>query len=75
MNNVFLYEFSQKAGGLENCTKYLGKKFESRKGFVQFSENMIVEYYQVVVQYLKKWEKPAPKIVEKKEVQVQVEEK
>ena len=55
--------------------KYLGKKFESRKGFVQFSENMIVEYYQVVVQYLKKWEKPAPKIVEKKEVQVQVEEK
>ena len=54
--------------------KYLGKKFESRKGFVQFSENMLVEYYQVVVQYLKKWEKPAPKIVEKKEAQVQVEE-
>ena len=31
--------------------KYLGKKFESRKGFVQFIENMLVEYYQIVAPY------------------------
>ena len=55
--------------------KYLGKKFESRKGFVQFIENMLLEYYQVIVQHLKKWQKPAPKIVEKTQEKVQVEQK
>ena len=28
---------------------------------------MLLEYYQVVVQHLKKWEKPAPKLVKKTE--------
>ena len=42
--------------------KYLGKKFESRKLFVTQIENALVDYYQSVVQYLKNWEKPAPKI-------------
>ena len=41
---------------------YLGKKFESRVKFVSIIEQMLVEYYEGVVQYLKNWEKPAPKI-------------
>ena len=41
---------------------YLGKRFESRKLFVTIIENMLIEYYQGIVQYLKNWEKPAPKI-------------
>ena len=44
--------------------KNLGRKFESRKGFVEIIENMLKDYYKGIVQYVKKWEKPAPKIVE-----------
>ena len=40
----------------------LGRKFESRKGVVQIIEQMILNYYQGVLQYLKKWEKPAPQL-------------
>jgi len=42
---------------------YLGKKFESRKLFVTNLEETLIEFYQVIVQYLKNWEKPAPKLV------------
>ncbi|MDP8227339.1 MAG: hypothetical protein P9L89_06855 [Candidatus Celaenobacter polaris] len=42
--------------------KDLGKKFEGRKVFVKIIENMLIDYYQGIVQYLKKWEKPAPQI-------------
>ena len=45
--------------------KYLGKKFESRKIFVNIIEEMLIKYYQCIVQHLKKWEKPVPKIVPK----------
>lgn len=45
--------------------KYLGRKFESRKLFVNIIEEMLIQYYQIIVQYLKKWEKPVPKIVKK----------
>ena len=45
--------------------KYLGRKFESRKLFVNAIENMLIQYYQMIVQYLKKWVKPVPKIVKK----------
>ena len=41
---------------------YLGRKFESRKQFVNQIESMLVDYYQGIVQYLKNWKKPAPKI-------------
>ena len=41
---------------------YLGKKFESRRQFVNLLERMLIDYYQGIVQYLKNWEKPAPKI-------------
>ena len=42
--------------------KYLGRKFESRKIFVKILEEMLINYYQGIVQYLKKWEKPVPQI-------------
>lgn len=45
--------------------KYLGRKFESRKLFVKIIEEMLIQYYQIIVQHLKKWEKPVPKIVKK----------
>ncbi len=45
--------------------KYLGRKFISRSIFVSSIEEMIIDYYQGIVQYLKKWEKPAPKIQQK----------
>ena len=40
----------------------LEEKFESRKMFVIDIEEMLVQFYENVVQYLKNWEKPAPKV-------------
>ena len=40
----------------------LGRRFESRGGIVQNVESMLLDYYRGVVQHLKKWEKPAPKM-------------
>lgn len=45
--------------------KYLGRKFDSRKGIVTIIEKMLIEYYQGILQHLKHWEKPAPQIVKK----------
>ncbi len=41
---------------------YLGRKFESRKGVVETIERMLLDYYQGVFQYLKRWDKPVPQI-------------
>lgn len=41
---------------------YLGRKFESRKGVVEITEKMLLDFYQGVFQHLKKWEKPVPQI-------------
>ena len=41
---------------------YLGRKFESRKTFVIQIEDMLVKYYDEIVQHLKNWEKPAYKM-------------
>ena len=46
--------------------KDLGKKFSSRRKFVEIIEEMLIDYYSGVVQNLKKWNKPAPKITEKR---------
>ena len=46
--------------------KDFGKSFSNRKKFVEIIEKMIIDYYGGIVQYLKKWEKPAPKIIENK---------
>ena len=43
-------------------TKYLGSQFGSRKLIVKRLEEMLIEYYQAIVQNIKKWEKPAPKL-------------
>lgn len=45
--------------------KDLGKKFSNCRKFVEIIEKMIIDYYSCVVQYLTKWEEPAPKIIEK----------
>ena len=45
--------------------RYLGGKFESRKWFVKIVEEMLIGYYQGIVQHIKKWEKPVPKIATK----------
>ncbi|MBC8277183.1 MAG: hypothetical protein H8E46_03055 [FCB group bacterium] len=42
--------------------KDIGAKFKKRKVFVEVIEKMLVDYYQGIVQHLKKWEKPAPQI-------------
>lgn len=47
--------------------KDLGRKFESRKGVVDLIEKMLIDYYQGVMQHLKRWEKPVPQITKKPE--------
>jgi hypothetical protein len=47
--------------------KDLGRKFESRKGVVEIIEKMLIDYYQGILQHLKRWEKPAPQIAKKPE--------
>jgi len=42
--------------------KNLGRKFESRKGFVVILEGMLVDFYKGIVQHIKKWQKPVPQI-------------
>ena len=46
--------------------KDLGKKFSSRRIFVEIIEDMLINYYSVIVQNLKRWNKPSPKIIETK---------
>ena len=40
----------------------LGRKFESRKGFVVIIEGMLIDFYKGIVQHIKKWHKPVPQI-------------
>lgn len=47
--------------------KYLGRKFDSRRGVVTIIEKMLIEYYQGILEHLKRWEKPVPQIVKKAE--------
>lgn len=44
--------------------KDFGKGFASVSKFVEIIEQMLVDYYRGIIQYLVKWEKPAPKIKE-----------
>lgn len=39
-----------------------GKSFSSNKKFIVTIENMILEYYAGIVQYLTNWNRPAPKL-------------
>ncbi|MCK5050222.1 MAG: hypothetical protein KAS53_00685 [Candidatus Cloacimonetes bacterium] len=49
--------------------KDLGKKFSSRRKFVEIIEDMLIDYYSIIVQNLKKWNKPSPKIIENRIVE------
>jgi len=40
-----------------------GAKFSSSKGFIQMIEEMVLEYYELIVQHMNSWSKPAPKII------------
>ena len=53
--------------------KNFGAKFTSAKGFVTEIEKLLVDFYGGCVQELSNWNKPAPKIIEKKESAVSVE--
>ena len=48
--------------------KDFGKQFSSRKNFVKIIEEMLIDFYTGVVQNLSKYEAPAPKINEKREL-------
>jgi len=50
------------------CIKDFGKKFSSRKIFVDTIEQMSLDFYRVVVQHLVKWEPKAPKMVSEPKV-------
>lgn len=42
-----------------------GRKFDSVKKFVETIEIMLVDFYQILVQNLSNWDRPAPKIKDK----------
>ena len=48
--------------------KDFGKKFSSCRRFVEIIEDMLINYYSGVIQFLSKWAEPAPKIIEKNKV-------
>ena len=45
--------------------KDFGKSFSNRRKFVETIEKMLIDFYSGIVQFLKNWEKPAPRIVTK----------
>ncbi|MBC8311226.1 MAG: hypothetical protein H8E72_02905 [Candidatus Marinimicrobia bacterium] len=49
--------------------KYLGKKIESRKVVIDIIESMLLNFYEAIVQHLKMWQKPAPKIVKNNNIE------
>ncbi len=52
----------------------LARNFESSKKFVCIIENSLVDFYEIIVQNLKEWIKPSPKIVTKKENEIEGED-
>ena len=49
--------------------KKFGRRFISPKIFVETIETMVIDFYRVIVQHLKNWEKPAPKITDTSDVE------
>ena len=43
-------------------TNDLGASFSSVKKFVQLMDNMVLDYYEGIVQHMTNWNKPAPKL-------------
>lgn len=52
--------------------KDFGKKFASPKKFVELIEQMLIEFYSGIIQYLYKWEPSAPKMIQPIEADVPV---
>jgi len=52
--------------------KDFGKKFASPKKFVELIEQMLIEFYSGIVQYLYKWKPSAPKMIRPIEAEVPV---
>lgn len=48
--------------------KDFGKKFSNCRRFVEIIEDMLINYYSGVIQFLSKWAEPAPKMIEKNKV-------
>jgi hypothetical protein len=46
--------------------KSFGANFTSTKKFIDLIEQMVLDYYECIVQHMTNWKKPAPKIVEVK---------
>jgi hypothetical protein len=44
--------------------KDFGKKFAASQKFVEVLEKMLLDFYKGVIQYLSRWEQPAPKLTE-----------
>lgn len=44
--------------------KDFGKSFAQCKKFDEIIENMLINYYSGVIQFLSKWEQSAPKIID-----------
>lgn len=42
----------------------IGRNFSSSKKFVEIIEEMLLTYYEAIVQNLTNWERPAPKVIE-----------
>ena len=49
--------------------KDFGKIFSSSMKFVEILEEMLIDFYKIIVQHLSRWEKPAPKIKEQENTQ------
>ena len=45
-----------------------GVKLSSNKGFILLIEAMVLEYYEIIVQHMNYWSKPAPKTVKEIEI-------
>ncbi len=48
--------------------KELGVSFASNKKFIQFVEKLALDYYEGIVQHLKNWTKPAPRLEQNEHV-------
>lgn len=44
--------------------KSFGANFASNKKFIVLIENMILEYYEVIVQHVSTWSRPTPKLIQ-----------
>ena len=80
--HVDLHDFADSADDLKGAEitgfsivqiRDLGRKFDSRAGIIKNLEEMLLEFYQTIVQHLRAWEPPAPQMPDRKESGVLVD--